>query len=47
VNEFGKVQEERKVFKSMLAIANGFGQVPKDILSIHFGWPPKDFEGGC
>ncbi len=47
VNEFGKVQEERKVFKSMLAIANGFGQVPKDILSIHFGWPPKDFAGGC
>ena len=46
MNQFGRVQEEREVFQSMLAISNGFGQVSKDYLRKHFNWPSQDSSVG-
>ena len=40
--QYGKAQEGQKVFESMLAISDGFGQVSKEFLRDFFKWPPSD-----
>lgn len=40
--QYGKAQEGQKMFESMLAISDGFGQVSKEFLLELFKWPPSD-----
>lgn len=40
--QHGEAQEGQKVFDSMLAISNGFGQVSKEFLQEFFKWSPSD-----
>ncbi|XP_024384987.1 uncharacterized protein [Physcomitrium patens] len=41
VDQFGKAQEEQRIFESMLAISNGFGQASNEFLREFFNWPLK------
>ncbi|KAG0557562.1 hypothetical protein KC19_11G140500 [Ceratodon purpureus] len=40
--QYGKAQEERKAFESMLAISNGYSQISEEVLRDFFKWSPSD-----